>query len=50
MTKDKAVEYFKLSPELIRLVASLYFRFPLSSQNSEDLMRIRGIGVSHEKR
>ncbi len=40
--------YFKTSPEIIRLAAMLYVRFPLSLRNVEDLLHERGIDISHE--
>ena len=48
MTKRSRFRYFKTSPEIIRLVVKLYIRFPLSLWNVEDLLRERGIDVSHE--
>ncbi len=39
---------FKTSPEIIRLAAMLYIRFPLSLRNVEDLLHERGVDVSHE--
>ncbi len=41
-------QYFKTSPEIIRLAVMLYIRFPLSLRNVEDLLHERGIDVSHE--
>lgn len=40
--------YFNSSPEIIRLVVMLYFRFPLSVRNVEDLVLERGIDICHE--
>ena len=48
MTKRSPFKYFKTSPEIIRLTAMLYVRFPLSLRNVEDLLHERGIYVSHE--
>ena len=48
MTKRSPFRYFKTSPEVIRLAAMLYVRFPLSLRNVEDLLHERGIDVSHE--
>jgi putative transposase len=48
MTKRSPFKYFKTSPEIIRLVATLYNRFPLSLRNVEDLLHERGIDISHE--
>lgn len=39
---------FKTSPEIIRLAVLLYVRFPLSQRNVEDLLHVRGVGVSHK--
>ena len=48
MTKRSPFRYFKTSPEIIRLAVMLYVRFPLSLRNVEDLLRERGIEISHE--
>ncbi len=48
MTKRSPFRYFKTSPEIIRLAAMLYVRFPLSLRNVEDLLHERGIEISHE--
>ncbi|WP_138933385.1 IS6 family transposase [Roseovarius arcticus] len=48
MTKRNAFRYFKTSPEIIRLAVMMYFRFPLSLRNVEDLLHERGIDISHE--
>src|SRR5271167_809972 len=40
--------YFNSSPEVIRLVAMMYVRYPLSLRNVEDLLAERGIDISHE--
>ena len=40
--------YFNSSPEVIRLVALMYVRYPLSLRNVEDLLAERGIDISHE--
>jgi len=40
--------YFNSSPEVIRLVAMMYVRFPLSLRNVEDLLFERGIDICHE--
>ncbi len=48
MTKRSPFRYFRTSPEIIRLAVMLYFRFPLSLRNVEDLLHERGIEVSHE--
>jgi hypothetical protein len=39
--------YFYNSPEVIRLVAMMYVRYPLSLRNVEDLLAERGIDISH---
>jgi putative transposase len=44
----KPFQYFKTSPEVIRLAVMMYVRFPLSLRNVEDLLHERGIDVSHE--
>ena len=48
MTKCSPFRYFKTNPEIIRLAVMLYVWFPLSLRNVEDLLRERGIDVSHE--
>jgi len=48
MAKRSPFRYFKTSPEVIRLAAMLYVRFPLSLRNVEDLLHERGIEFSHE--
>ncbi len=48
MTKCLPFKYFKTSPEIIRLAAMLYIRFPLSLRNVEDLLHERGVEISHE--
>lgn len=40
--------YFKTSPEIIRLAVMMYTQFPLLLRNVEDLLRERGIDISHE--
>jgi len=45
---DNPFRYFNSSPEIIRLAAMMYVRFPLSLRNVEDLLFERGIDVSHE--
>ena len=47
-TKQSPFKYFKTSPEIIRLAVMLYLRFPLSLRSVEDLLRERGVDVSHE--
>ncbi len=41
-------DYFRTSPEIIRLAVMLKVRFPLSLRNVEDLLHERRIEVSHE--
>ena len=48
MTQCSPFRYFKTSPDIIRLEAMLYIRFPLSPRNLEDLLHERGIEISHE--
>lgn len=48
MIKRDPFKCFRTSPEIIRLAAMLYVRFPLSLRNVEDLLHERGIDVSHE--
>ncbi len=48
MRKRDPFNYFKTSPEVIRLAVMIYVRFPLSLRNVEDLLHERGINVSHE--
>ena len=45
---DSPFRYFNSSPEIIRLVAMMYVRFPLSLRNVEDLLFERGIDISYE--
>jgi putative transposase len=40
--------WFDASPEVIRLAALMYVRFPLSLRNVEDLLFERGIDICHE--
>jgi putative transposase len=39
---------FHSSPEVLRLVALMSVRFPLSLRNVEDLLFERGIDICHE--
>ena len=48
MTKPSPFSYFKTSHEIIRQAVMMYFRFPLSLQNVEDLLHERCIDISHE--
>jgi putative transposase len=48
MTKRSPFRHFRTSPEIIRLAAMMYVRFPLSLRNVEDLLHERGIDISHE--
>lgn len=45
---DNPFRYFNSSPEVIRLTATMYVRFPLSLRNVEDLVFERGIDISYE--
>jgi putative transposase len=38
MSRPSPFKWFKTSPEIIRLAAMLYVRFPLSLRNVEDLL------------
>jgi hypothetical protein len=40
--------YFNGSPKIIRLVVTMYVRYPLSLRNVEDLLAERGFDISHE--
>ncbi len=40
--------YFNSSPEVIRLVAMMYIRYPLSLRQVEDILFERGIDICHE--
>lgn len=46
--KSNPFRYFNSAPEVIRLVVTMYIRFPLSLRNVEDLLFERGIDISHE--
>ncbi len=48
MKNHNPFRYFKTSPEIIRLAVMMYFRFPLSLRNVEDLLHERGIDISYE--
>lgn len=48
MINRSPFRYFKFRPEIIRLAAMLYIRFPLSLRNIEDLLYERGIEINHE--
>ena len=48
MSGPSPFEWFKTSPEIIRLAVMMYVRFPLSLRNVEDLLHERGIDISHE--
>lgn len=47
-TKSNPFRYFKTSPDIIRLEAILYVRFPLSLRNVADLLHERGIEITRE--
>ena len=40
--------YFNISPKVIRLAVMMYFRFPMSLRQVEDMLHERGIDVCHE--
>ena len=40
--------YFNSSPEVIRLTAMMYIRYPLSLRQDEDILFERGIDICHE--
>lgn len=46
MTKPSPLNWFKASPEIIRLAVMLNVRFPLALRNVEDLLHERGVDVS----
>ena len=48
MSNTRIFRYFKRSPEIIRLAVMMYVRYPLSLRNVEDLLRERGINITHE--
>jgi putative transposase len=48
MSSVRIFRYFKTSPEIIRLAVMMYVRYPLSLRNVEDLLRERGIDITHE--
>jgi putative transposase len=45
---DNPFRYFHSSPEIIRMVAMLYGRYPLSLRNGEELLFERGYEFCHE--
>ncbi len=48
MSRPALFGCFKTSPEVIRIAAVLYVRYPLSLRNVEDLLHERGIDITHE--
>ena len=48
MKTQNPFRYFRTSPEVISLAVMMYFRFPLSFRNVEDLLHKRGIDVRYE--
>ena len=48
MARPASFRYFKTSPEIIRIAVMMHVRFPLSLRNVEDLLRERGIDITHE--
>jgi putative transposase len=45
---ENPVRYFNSPPEVIRLVAMMYVRFPLGLRNVEDVLFERGIDIRYE--
>ena len=41
-------QYFKTSPEVIRLAVMMYIRFPMSFREVEELLHERGVEISYE--
>ena len=48
MSNTRIFRFLETSPEIIRLAVMMYVRYPLSLQNVEDLLRERGIDITHE--
>ena len=48
MKTQNPFRYFRTSPEVISLAVMMYFRFPLSFRNVEDLLHKGGIDVHYE--
>ncbi|WP_413875507.1 IS6 family transposase [Albidovulum sp.] len=48
MPPGGGIQAIKTSPEIIRLAAMLYIRFPLSLRNVEHLLHERGADICHE--
>ena len=48
MTLSKLFRGIRTGPEIIRLAAKMYLRFPLPLRNAEALLPEREIDVSHE--
>ena len=48
MAKLCPLKYYMTSPEIIRLTVMLYFRFPRSLRNVEDLLHEQGVDIDHE--
>jgi putative transposase len=48
MTERSPFSYFKTSPEIICLAVMMYFRFPLSLRNVEDLLHEQRIDISYD--
>ena len=48
MMKKDPFKYFHSSSGIIRLTVMMYFRFPLSLRNVEDLLHERAVDISHE--
>ena len=45
---NNPVRYFNRSPEVIRLAAMMYIRYPLSLSQVEDILFERGIDICHK--
>ena len=43
-----SLRFFKTSPEIIRVMVTLYIRLLLSLHNIDDLLDDRGVEISHE--
>jgi putative transposase len=48
MIKRSPFKHFKTTHEIIRLAVMLYFRFPRSLRNVEDLLHEQGVDIDHE--
>ena len=48
MARRNPFNYFRTSPEIIRLAVMMYVRFPLSLRNLEEILHEPGVEVGHE--